>query len=83
MMAETVEASRADGVNLGKADLDEMFELISSFNAIKTSMLIDRERGRPLELDTIAGAVLRRCKHLGVEAPYTETVHALLLHSDE
>lgn len=83
MMADTVEASRADGVNLGKADLDEMFELISSFNAIKTSMLVDRERGRPLELDTIAGAVLRRCKHLGVEAPYTETVHALLLHSDE
>ncbi len=83
MMAETVEASRADGVNLEKKDLEEMFELISNFNAIKTSMLVDRERGRPLELDTIAGAVLRRCEHLGVEAPYTETVHAVLQHSDE
>ena len=37
-MAETVEASKADDVNLVKKDLGEMFELISSFNAIKTSM---------------------------------------------
>ncbi|MCK2148060.1 ketopantoate reductase family protein [Marinobacter alexandrii] len=81
MMAETVEASKADGVNLEKADLDEMFELIRSFNAIKTSMLVDKEKGRPLELDSIAGTVLRRCELLGVEAPYTATINALLLHS--
>jgi len=78
MMAETVEASRADGVNLTRQDLEEMFELISSFNAIKTSMLVDMEKGRPLELDSIAGAVLKRCKSLGVEAPYTFLVKALL-----
>jgi len=80
MMAETVEASKADGANLDKTDLDEMFELISNFNAIKTSMLVDKERGRPLESDSITGAVLRRCELLGVEAPYTATINALLLH---
>lgn len=80
MMAETVAASRADGVNLGQQDLDEMFALISSFNAIKTSMLIDKEKGRPLELDSIAGAVLRRSETLGIDAPYTTTVNALLEH---
>jgi len=80
MMAETVEASRADGVNLTRKDLDEMFELISHFNGIKTSMLVDREKGRPLELDSIAGAVLRRCEALGVSAPYTFLVNALLSH---
>lgn len=78
MMAETVEASRADGVNLTRKDLDEMFDLISSFNGIKTSMLVDKEKGRPLELDSIAGAVLRRCDALGVPAPYTFLVNALL-----
>lgn len=78
MMAETVEASKADNVNLGQQDLDDMFELISSFNAIKTSMLVDKEKGRPLELDSIAGAVLRRCRKLDIEAPYTATVSALL-----
>ena len=78
MMAETVEASRADDVNLTQKDLHEMFELISSFNAIKTSMLIDREKGRPLELDSIAGAVLKRCTSLGIDAPYTSTIATLL-----
>ncbi|AOY89157.1 2-dehydropantoate 2-reductase [Marinobacter salinus] len=82
MMAETVEASKADGVNLGPQDLEEMFELISSFNAIKTSMLVDKEKGRPLELDSIAGAVLRRCRQLGIDAPYTTTVNALLAHAE-
>ena len=81
MMAETVAASKADNVNLGPEDLAEMFDLISNFNAIKTSMLIDKEKGRPLELDSIAGAVLRRCERLGIEAPYTRTVNALPSHS--
>ncbi len=80
MMAETVEAARADHVNLTQQDLDEMFSLIRNFNAIKTSMLVDREKGRPLELDSISGAVLRRCKALGVEAPVTALVSALLRH---
>lgn len=78
MMAETVTASRADDVNLSQKDLDEMFDLISNFNAIKTSMLVDREKGRPLELDAIAGAVMSRCQALGEACPYTFTVSALL-----
>lgn len=82
MMSETVQASKADGVRLTQSDLDEMFDLISSFNAIKTSMLVDQEKGRPLELDSISGAVLRRCQSLGIEAPYTQTVHSLLQHQN-
>lgn len=80
MMAEAAAASKADGLDLGKEDVDEMFGLISSFNAIKTSMLVDKEKGRPLELDSIAGAVLRRSEALGIDAPYTATVTALLGH---
>ncbi|MFC6671519.1 ketopantoate reductase family protein [Marinobacterium aestuariivivens] len=80
LMQETAEAARADGVELSQADIDEMHELIRSFNAIKTSMLVDREKGRPLELDSIAGAVLDRCRHQDVAAPYTELVMALLRH---
>ncbi len=80
MMTETAEAAKADGLELGKEDVDEMFGLISRFNAIKTSMLVDKEKGRPLELDSIAGAVLRRSEALGIDAPYTSTVNALLEH---
>lgn len=78
MMMETAKSAKADGLDLDKKDVDEMFELISSFNAIKTSMLVDKEKGRPLELDSIAGAVIRRSEALAIEAPYTRTVSALL-----
>ncbi len=78
MMEETALAAKADGVALSKTDVDEMFELISTFDAIKTSMLVDREKGRPLELDDICGAVLRRCDAQGEAAPTTELVQALL-----
>ncbi len=78
MMQETAVAARADEVELTRADVDEMFELISHFDAIKTSMLVDREKGRPLELDDISGAVIRRCQQLGEPAPNTELVQRLL-----
>jgi 2-dehydropantoate 2-reductase len=78
MMQETAAVAVADGVELDPGDVDEMFRLISGFDAIKTSMLVDREKGRPLELEAIAGAVLRRAGQFGVETPCTATVAALL-----
>jgi len=45
---------------LGRADWDEMYRLICEFDPIRTSMLVDREHGRSLEVDTICGAVLER-----------------------
>ncbi|MBP0047978.1 2-dehydropantoate 2-reductase [Marinobacterium sp. AK62] len=78
MMQETAIAASADEVTLTAADVDEMFNLISQFDAIKTSMLVDREKGRPLELDDISGAVIRRCQQLGEAAPNTELVQRLL-----
>lgn len=78
MMRETALAAAGDGVTITQAEADEMFELIRHFDPIKTSMLIDLEAGRALEIDAIPGAVLRRARRLGIAVPYTETVHALL-----
>lgn len=80
LMQEAARAGRADGVRLGKRDIDEMFALIRDFDSIKTSMLVDREKHRPLELEAICGAVRVRSRRLGIEAPYTEMVYALLKH---
>ena len=78
MMEEVAAVAKADQVQLEQNDIDEMFELISNFDAIKTSMLVDKEKARPLELDGISGAVIRRAKQLGIEVPVTELIHALL-----
>lgn len=79
MMQEVAAVSRADDVVLSQTDVDEMFDLICHFDAIKTSMLVDQEKGRPLELDGISGAVINRAIKLNIEVPNTELVHALLL----
>lgn len=79
MMEEVANVAKADNVVLTQKDVDEMYDLICTFEAIKTSMLIDKEKGRPLELDSICGAVLRRASKLGIEAPTTELINALLL----
>ncbi|WP_375056951.1 ketopantoate reductase family protein [Zobellella sp. DQSA1] len=78
MMEETAAVAAADGVTLGKTDVDEMYALIRNFDAIKTSMLVDKEKGRELELDAISGAVLRRAEQLGLEVPATRLAHGLL-----
>lgn len=78
MMQEAASAARADDVNLSSDDVADMFALISQFNAIKTSMLVDREKGRPLELDAITGAVLRRGRDLDLDTPVTALVDGLL-----
>jgi 2-dehydropantoate 2-reductase len=79
LMEEVAHVAKADNVELVKKDVDEMYDLICTFDAIKTSMLVDKEKGRPLELDAICGAVLNRAHKLGIETPVTELINALLL----
>ncbi len=78
LMAEATAAAAGDGVLLTETDCKEMFELIRHFDPIKTSMLVDFERDRPLELDEICGPVLSRSRQLRCDAPYTFTVYQLL-----
>jgi 2-dehydropantoate 2-reductase len=46
----------------------------------KTSMLQDFERGRPVELDAIVGAVAELGRLVGVPTPMIDTIYALTKH---
>ena len=70
MMAEAAAAAAADGITLSEADCREMFDLISQFDSIKTSMLVDFEHNRPLELEQICGAVLNRSRSCIAKRPH-------------
>ncbi len=77
-MQEVAVVAKADEVVLSQSDVDEMFKLICEFDSIKTSMLVDLEKGRPLELDAISGSVLRRAERLGIDTPVTALIHSML-----
>lgn len=48
----------------------------------KTSMLIDYLEGRPLEVEAILGAPLRRARELGVDTPTIAALYGLVRHAE-
>lgn len=79
LMCEAASVSGGDDIVLTKQDIDTMHRLICDFDAIKTSMLVDREKGRPLETDAICGAIVRRGIKQGIATPVTSFVNQLLI----
>lgn len=80
LMGETVVAAKAKGLNISQKELDEMYDLITNFDSIKPSMLVDLENKRPLELEEICNVVVRNCELQGFDAPYTRTISTILEH---
>jgi 2-dehydropantoate 2-reductase len=78
LMHETAAAARALHVKITEADVEAMFELMSHFDSIKPSMLVDLEQGRSIEIEEICGVVVRALHQIGADAPYTKTIATLL-----
>ena len=78
LMRETANAALNKGISISKEDVDEMFELITNFDSIKPSMLVDVENNREIELEEICNVVIRNCEAQNLDAPYTRTISTLL-----
>ncbi|WP_165313741.1 ketopantoate reductase family protein [Vibrio ziniensis] len=81
IMQETARAARFANVNMTEDDVEDMFKLICEFDAIKTSMLVDREKGRQMEIQEICGPVIDYCRQSGQPAASTELICHLLQHA--
>ncbi len=80
LAAECVAVANAAGANLDP-DLPRSFVAGVAANAgssFGSSMLYDRDAGRPTEHDALTGAVVRHGHRLGVPVPLNEAVLALL-----
>ncbi len=78
VMREVVAVAAARGVALGEPDIEQLVAATENAAPIRTSMLVDRERGRPLETDALVGVVVRKGKESGVPTPLTSVLYALL-----
>ena len=78
LMNETARAALNIGIKISKKEIDDMFNLITNFDSIKPSMLVDVENNREIELDEICNVVIKNCEALGIDAPYTRTISTLL-----
>lgn len=78
MMAEIAAAAALDGITLTPAMAEEYIAYTRSRPPYKTSMLLDYEAGRPMELDALLGNPIRFARSHGLELPHLETVLTLL-----
>ena len=75
MMAEADSVARALGVDV-PISIEQRFSGAEKVGHHKTSMLQDLEAGRPLELESIVGAVVELGDKLGIPVPHTRTIYA-------
>lgn len=79
LLRETVAVGRAEGADLPDAVVPETLAWLQGLpTGATSSMLQDREAGRPLEHDGILGAVVRLAARHGIAVPATRTLLALL-----
>jgi 2-dehydropantoate 2-reductase len=77
--AECAAVARAEGANLGDGDINGLVELFRySPTDMGTSMLADREAGRPLEWDLRNGVIIRKARVHGIATPISDVVVPLL-----
>lgn len=79
MVEEALALARARGVDLGPEALERVLAFTAELPAdMPSSMLVDLERGRRLEVDGLVGAVVRLAREAGLEVPVSARYHARL-----
>ena len=79
IISETAATARAYGINLSSSIEQDIWARANALPSdVRASTAVDLEKGLPLEVDWISGAVTRLAKAKGLEAPANETIHGLL-----
>lgn len=76
VLQETLLTAAAHGARV-RIDPQTFFELGAGMGAVRTSMLQDYDKGRPLELAAIGDAVIELADHMSIPMPITRNIIAL------
>ena len=82
IMREVLAVANAQGIMLRENDIAEQIAWTKGAVAIQTSMMVDRQRGRTMETDSLIGVVVRKGRELGVPTPLSGAMYAVLLAAD-
>lgn len=78
-VAECAAVARAEGAKLGDDVVDELVGMFRQAPAdMGTSMLADREAGRPQEWDIRNGVIIRKARAHGIATPISDVLVPLL-----
>ena len=78
VMKEVCILSEADGCRLPQDIIENNIELTKKMTPYKTSMLLDFEAKRPMEVEAILGNAVSFAKSKNIEVPYLASLYGLL-----
>ena len=82
-MHEVEAVAQAKGIDLGIDAVEKQLDFVRGMApGIKSSMLVDVERGNPLEVETFSGMVIRLGSELNVPTPVHRCIYAILKIED-
>jgi len=82
LMREVIDAAAALEIDFDPTIIEEKMRHTLSMGAYKTSMQIDRQMRRPMEIEAIIGSPLSEAARQGVATPGLEMLYQLLLAID-
>ena len=77
IMSEVVDAAHALGISLPRELIESRLAFTKTMGAYRSSMQIDRELGREMEIEAILGEPLRAAAGAGVPTPYMRMLYEL------
>ncbi|KAJ5347545.1 Ketopantoate reductase ApbA/PanE [Penicillium brevicompactum] len=77
-MAEMASIAQADGYDLGPNIVDEVINNPPLELSFRPSMLVDVDKGNPIEVEVILGNALRVAREKGVQTPLLDTTYRFL-----
>lgn len=80
VLAEALPVARAEGVELGREDVERVFTAIANTRENWNAMLQDLRRGESTEMPYLNAAVDRLARRHGLKAPVNATVARLIFH---
>ena len=83
IMREVVADARACGANVGDEIVPKMLQDTEQMTPYRTSMKIDYDEHRPMEVEAIFGNPLRAAERAGVKSPLVEMLYRQLKFLDE
>lgn len=72
--------AKEEGINISDEEIEQVFEMLNQevFITFKSSTLQDFEKHKPLEIDSIQGAIIKTAEKHGIKAPLNNLVYSLL-----
>lgn len=78
LMKEVIAAARADGVQIEPGFVGKMIEATRPIGAYKSSMQLDWEADRPLEVEAILGEPLKRAQKAAIPTPAMQLLYGIV-----